>query len=641
VEAGAAERASSTAAEDLARVVAGLAAGEPRPGQAAMATAVEAAISGRRHLLVQAGTGTGKSLGYLVPAVRSGQRVVVVTATKALQDQLVRHDLPLVARHLDRPVRAALLKGRSNYLCRAALEDAVAGATGRLLSDGPAPAGLEAVAAWAATATGGDRDELPEAVPDRTWAAVSVAAGECPGASRCPHGETCFAERARDEASRADVVVVNAHLYAQHLASDGAVLPDHEVVVIDEAHAFEDVAVDGLGTAVGRTRFAAAARAVAALFTPEDDTASRLDAAGDRVDAVLAPLVGRRADVAAGDLAVALAGAAEVVAAATARVRPLPAGGDAAARRERALQVCDRLAVDLRDLAEPTDGRVAWVEAAPAPTLRVAPVDVAGELAERLFSRTTTVLTSATLTVGGSFAPLAERLGVDLAEAEALDVGSPFHYEDQALLYCAAHLPDPRSAGYEAAMLDELEALIRAAGGRTLALFTSRRAMDAAAERLVDRLPWRVLVQGRLPQPVLRQEFRADESSVLLATLGFWQGFDAPGPTCSLVTIDRLPFSRPDDPVAEARRAAATRARRNAFAAVDLPRAAILLAQGAGRLVRTSSDRGVVAVLDRRLATASYRWTLVRSLPPMARTKDPAVASARLAELAAASAAAA
>jgi ATP-dependent DNA helicase DinG len=299
---------------------------------------------------------------------------------------------------------------------------------------------------------------------------------------------------------------------------------------------------------------------------------------------------------------------------------------------------------------------VAWVEARPAPALRIAPVDVGAELAERMFASATVVLTSGTLSVDGSLAPTAWRLGLGRGAGSdggaegptgagdgdgtsrpawrGLDVGSPFDYSDQALLYCAAHLPDPRSRDYEAAMLDELESLIRAAGGRTLALFTSRRAVEAAEARLSGHLPWQVLVQGALPPPLLHRAFLDDETSVLLGTMSLWQGFDAPGPTCSLVVVDRLPFRRPEDPLAAARRDAATRQRRNAFASVDLPQAAVLLAQGAGRLVRSSHDRGVVAVLDRRLATASYRWALVRSLPPMRRTKDPAEARRVLAELA-------
>jgi ATP-dependent DNA helicase DinG len=325
--------------------------------------------------------------------------------------------------------------------------------------------------------------------------------------------------------------------------------------------------------------------------------------------------------------------------------------GEAAGRRDRLVLLAESLVSDIRLAAELSDNQVAWVDDGPVPALRVAPVDVGAELAARLYPEVTVVLTSATLVVGGTFDPVAGRLGLDrpapgegagreadseVPEWRGVDVGSPFDYPNQALLYCAAHLPDPRTAGYEDAMLDELEALVRAAGGRTLALFTSRRAMEAAEARLSERLPWEVLVQDSLPRPLLHRAFLDDETSILLATMGFWQGFDAPGPTCSLVVVDRLPFSRPDDPLSTARREAATRARRNAFTAVDLPRAAVLLAQGAGRLIRSSEDRGVVAVLDRRLATASYRWDLVRSLPPMRRTKEPEVARRVLAEIAAA-----
>jgi len=283
-----------------------------------------------------------------------------------------------------------------------------------------------------------------------------------------------------------------------------------------------------------------------------------------------------------------------------------------------------------------TSGQVVGVEGmAGAPVVRIAPVDVGDALAEHLWTEhdgetVTAVLTSATIPGG-----LGARLGLEGGSFDELDVGSPFDFEGHALLYCAAHLPDPRAAGYESAMVEELASLIDAAGGRTLALFTSRRAMNAAAEHLRGAVAHPILVQDELPRPVLQSMFLDDEHSVLLATMGFWQGFDAPGRTCSLVVIDRLPFARPDDPLAEARRGAATRNRQNAFAAVDLPAAAVLLAQGAGRLIRATTDRGVVAVLDRRLATASYRWTLVRSLPPMRRTKDPEEARRVLRDLAA------
>ena len=603
-----------------------------------MARAVADAIEAGEHLVVQAGTGTGKTHAYLVPAILSGRRTMVVTATKALQEQLAERDLPFLQEHLGTDLRFAVLKGRSNYLCRAALADAVAGADQGTLLPGARTdtALLTEIVAWTGETTSGDRSDLPRVLSNADWSRLSVGVGECPGASKCGYGDVCFAEDARHAAAEADVVVVNTHLYGVHLASGAAVLPDHDVVVIDEAHALEDIAADTLGLSLGPGRLEHLAGACRGLFTGDHPAATVLDAAAARLAVILEPLAGERVDPTAGDLAVALVSCGEAVAQASAAARQIDAAGDAAIRKERLLQLAGHLGGDIALLGEPDGGRVVWVESAPGGfAIRVAPVDVGAALAERLFDDKTVILTSATLAVGGSFDPVAERLGLDRVDTpwRGLDVGSPFDYEHQALLYCAAHLPDPRTPGYEAAMLDELEELVRAAGGRTLALFTSRRAMQAAADRLRDALPWQVLVQDELPRPILQSTFLDDETSVLLATMGFWQGFDAPGATCSLVVIDRLPFARPDDPLAEARRTAATKARRNAFEAVDLPAAAVRLAQGAGRLIRGGGDRGVVAVLDRRLATANYRWTLVKSLPPMRRTKDPAEVRAFLGAL--------
>ncbi len=632
----------------MRKVVAALpGGGEQRSGQLQMAEEVAAAIAGGHHLLVQAGTGTGKSLGYLVPALLAERPVVVATATKALQEQLVTNDLPFLRRALGTGFRWALLKGRSNYLCRAALDDAVGGSDqGVLLDDGVLDRErLGEVVAWADETATGDRADLPFSLSHPDWSRLSVSASECPGAQRCPHGDICFAEDARHRASTADVVVVNIHLYGTHLASGGVVLPEHDVVVIDEAHALEDIAAATLGITIAPGQIHALATAVRSLFTGDHRAVASLEAAAARLIRALDASAGARVDPTGGELALALLAASEAAAGASAAAREVDPGGDAASRKERLLQLAAAVVSDLRGAAELDEAHVAWVEERPGVALRVAPVDVGAELAERLFPEVTVVLTSATLQVGGSFEPVARRLGLDRAAPgddeggptpawRGIDVGSPFDYPNQALLYCAAHLPDPRSPAYEAAMLDELEGLVDAAGGRTLALFTSRRAMEAAAERL-EALPYQVLVQDALPRGLLHQSFLADVSSVLLATMSFWQGFDAPGATCSLVIVDRLPFARPDDPLAAARRQAATRARRNAFATVDLPRAAMLLAQGAGRLIRSAEDRGVVAVLDRRLATASYRWDLVRSLPPMRRTRDPAEARRALAELAA------
>jgi ATP-dependent DNA helicase DinG len=632
----------------LQRVVAALPGGELRPGQVRMARAVAEAIDDEAHLVVQAGTGTGKTLGYLVPALLSGRRSVVVTATKALQEQLVHRDLPALQAHLGVPVRAALLKGRSNYLCRSALADAVSGADqGSLLEDGGARGRLAdvlpEVVAWTGETSTGDRADLPVAVSDAAWSRLSVGVGECPGSAKCGFGDVCFAEDARAAAAEADVVVVNTHLYGLHLASNGAVLPDHEVVIVDEAHALEDIAAATLGIALGPGRFDNLARAARTLFTADHPAAAAVEAAGARLAVVLETMVGERIDPGAGDLGAVLVSCGEAVASVVQAARSLEVTGDAATRRERVVTLGSGLASDVQALPSLPEGTVAWVERAGAgqPTIRVAPVDVGERLAPALFSAPTVVLTSATLAVGGSFDVLAGRLGLDRAERawQGIDVGSPFDYEQQALLYCAAHLPDPRAAAFEPAMHEELASLVDAAGGRTLALFTSRRAMLAAAEHLrslpASAFDHQLLVQDELPRPRLQTAFLDDEHSVLLATMGFWQGFDAPGRTCSLVVIDRLPFARPDDPLAEARRAAATRNRQNAFAAVDLPAAAVLLAQGVGRLIRSTSDRGVVAVLDRRLATASYRWTLVRSLPPMRRTKDPREVRAALRHLSA------
>ncbi|MEA3019886.1 MAG: ATP-dependent helicase DinG [Actinomycetota bacterium] len=612
--------------EALAKVVRALPAGEERAGQVEMARAVEVAIRTERHLIVQAGTGTGKGNAYLIPAILSGKKVVVATATKALQEQLVTKDLPFLQKHLGVPFEFALLKGRSNYICRAALADAVGKhAQGELLDrEGIGASRLAEIVEWSVTSETGDRSDLPFTVSNGEWSSVSVAVTECPGGQRCSYGEICYAEDARAAAAEADIVVVNTHLYGIDLSTDNSILPEHDVLIIDEAHAFEDVAADTLGVSVGPGRIEHLARSCRGLFTADHSSIASLDAAAAAYTAVLEPLIGQRVDPGETYVGTVLTMCGEAAMRAAADARALDLGGEVAGRRDRLVAAAGHVASDVAVLANATEGRVVWCERAAGsqPVLRVAPVEVGTELRTRLFAERTVIMASATLQVGGRFEPVAEQLGVD--DYASLDAGSPFDYEKQSLLYCAAHLPEPRTPEFEPAMLDELHDLVGAAGGRTLALFTSRRAMEAAAARFdADAPPFQVLVQDRQPRPILQREFLGDETSVLLATMGFWQGFDAPGRTCSLVVIDKLPFARPDDPLAEARRQAATKAKRNAFAAVDLPRAAILLAQGAGRLIRSTSDRGVVAVMDRRLSTASYRWTLVNSLPPMRRTKDP------------------
>ncbi|CAN5554154.1 ATP-dependent DNA helicase [soil metagenome] len=622
------------AAEDLSEVAVALrrvtgtfASGEERPGQRAMAEAVARAIDEKRHLVVQAGTGTGKSLAYLVPAVLSGRTTVVATATKALQDQLAGKDLPFLAAHLGQRFTSAVLKGRSNYICLQRVNE-VAGDDEQLALDGlaeRAPAEeLAELARWAASTETGDRAELRKEPSPAAWRAVSMTARECPGAQRCAQGEACFTERARRAAGDADVIVVNLHLYGLHLASGAAYLPEHDIVVIDEAHQLEDTISATAGMELGAGRFRALARTVGAIVA-DDELRASVEAAGDRLAAELSDHVGQRLR---GELDPGLVDALtqgrnrlERVQSAL-RALPEDGPGETKARKIRAVKATTNLADDLDAVFEVPAGDVAWVEGPEgSPTLKVAPVDVADALAG-LWSSTTAVLTSATVPVG-----LARRLGLPAGEHDAIDVGSPFDFQADTLLYCAAHLPDPRSATFDEAMAAELERLIIAAEGRTLALFTSWRALTATVERLRSRLPWPVLAQDDLPKPALVAAFAADEHASLFATMGFWQGIDVPGPSLSLVTIDRLPFPRPDEPLLQARR---ERARADAFAVVDLPRAATLLAQGAGRLVRTATDRGVVAVLDPRLATARYRWDVINALPPMRRTKDRSEAEAFL-----------
>jgi ATP-dependent DNA helicase DinG len=664
----------------LAAVTAALpGGGEDRPGQLSMAEAVARAVDERRHLVVAAGTGTGKSLAYLVPVALSGRRVVVATATKALQDQLATKDLPLVAAGIEGSHRLsfAVLKGRSNYLCRQrALEvggavdepglagvglfdpddhdggsAAVAGAPAppRTVDLGRLGDQLRRLIAWAETSGTGDRAELPFEPHPRAWAALSVTARECPGAFRCPSGTVCFAELARERAAAADVVVVNTHLYATHVASDGAVVPEHDVVVLDEAHAVEDVMSGALGMEITGGRLRAVAQAARGLVGTDDARApDDVTDAGDRLEAVLAPRAGQRVlrSAAAGTVAGPDAELAAVLELARGRLEALAralrrAEGDAGpaaavaggggdedgARRNRALLALGHLVEDAAAMTGLGDDQVAWVETTGpggrTPALKVAPVAVGPVLAERLWPAVTAVLTSATVPPG-----LSERLGLPPEATDHLDVGSPFPYRTCALLYCAAHLPDPRRPGAAEALHEELRSLITAAGGRTLALFTSWRAMHAAADALRPVLPFRVLAQGDLPKARLLDAFASEHGACLFATMSFWQGVDVPGPTLSLVALDRLPFPRPDDPLLQARR---DRAGAGAFRLVDLPRAATLLAQGAGRLIRSSTDTGVVAVLDPRLAGAGYRRTLLEALPPMRRTKDGAEACAFLA----------
>ncbi len=614
----------------LAAVTGALPAAEERPGQRQMAQAVASSIDSGRHLVVQAGTGTGKTLGYLVPAIVAGKRVVVATATKALQDQLAAKDLPFLEAHLGIPFDWAVLKGRSNYVCMQRVREIQGADSGQLeLEEFAATTKVEInrLVAWSGTTDTGDQAGLDWAPSDRAWQAVSVGSDECPGATRCPMGSVCFAEAARTRASVADVVVVNMHLYGLHVGSGGMLLPEHDVVVMDEAHQLEDIMSDTVGVQVAGGRFTTLTAALKRIIDDPQLVGGVAEASLVVRDA-LVPFLGQRLPrpfpAPVQEMLVDVRGRVQ---------RALTALGaiesdveDAKARKMRGQQLATRLQ-DSIDLAlDNREGFVAFVSGGPDyPRLEIAPLEVGGVLNNGIWSQRTAILASATIP-----ASLGARVGLPPGGFDEIDVGSPFDYEHHAMLYCAVHMPDPRSPAYGPAVHQELTALITAAGGRTLALFTSWKAMDAAAEavRLTVDVP--ILTQRDLPKTALVKAFSDDEHACLFATAGFFQGVDIPGRTLSLVVIDRIPFPRPDDPLLSARREVLGAA---AFSQIDLPRASMLLAQATGRLIRTANDRGVVAVMDPRLGKANYRWDIVKALPPMKRTRHRAEAEAFLREI--------
>lgn len=606
--------------------------GERRDGQRRMATAVAEAIRDGGHVVVQAGTGTGKSLAYLVPTALAGKTTIVATATKALQDQLAGKDLPFLAERIPGGIDYAVLKGRSNYLCLQRLEEAAADdRLGLGLDDDKGRATLDSellgrLRVFAAETETGDRTELPD-IDDRTWRLVSVGRDECPGAGRCPVGDDCLAERARRRAAAADVIVVNLHLYAIEIMVEG-ILPEHDLVVIDEAHQLEDIVSEAAGRQISPARLQAAARAAGSVLADRDAPVGVEEAATllhERIEGLIGERLTDGLDDETGASIDVIRGRVDQLLNAL-RAVPKDAPAETAAKALRARQAVTSLLDDIDYVRWPIDHEVLWVDGPPNnPSLRSTPIAIDSLLEEKLWSKRPGVLTSATLSPATTSV-----LGLPDG-TPMIDVGSPFDYENNALLYCPTDLPDPRADGHREARLAELEALIVAAGGRTLALFTSWAAMRDAAAHLEPRLPWPVLVQGEGSKMALLESFVDDNESCLFATMSFWQGVDIPGSTCNLVVIDRLPFPRPDDPVLQARR---ERAGSAAFRTIDLPRAATMLAQGAGRLIRSATDRGVVAVLDPRLATSrSYRWELINALPPMRRTKDRAEAEALLREL--------
>ena len=621
----------ATAALDL--VTGALAGAEDREGQREMAAAVADAIDDGTHLVVQAGTGTGKTLAYLVPALLAGKRTVVATATKALQDQLANADLPLVTSALaEHGVDAdwAVLKGRSNYVCLQRLREMSEAGQGQLELDELSPVSrleIKQIAEWVATSSTGDQAELDWSPGETSWRAVSVGADECPGADRCPMGQECFAELARRRAQASDVIVVNTHLYGLHVGSGGAILPEHDVVVFDEAHVVEDIMSDTVGAQVAPGRFVGVSATIR-RFLDDPETVGWIADLATSLREALGPFTGQRLprplpDAVAevlDDAQLRLGRAGAAIAGVDTSVE------DAQQRKLRAQRAVTRALEAVEAVQDAGDETVTFVTGRPEhPRLETAPLDVGPTLRDHVWSETTAVLTSATIP-----ASLVARVGLPPDHTTELDVGSPFDYERQGLLYCPVKAPTPRSPGYRDHVATELSHLIEAAGGRTLALFTSWAAMDHAVDEVRELVDVPIITQRDLPKPALVRTFTESEETCLFATTGMFQGIDVPGATLSLVVIDKLPFPRPDDPLLSARR---EQLGPSAFADIDVPRAATLLAQACGRLIRNTTDRGVVAVLDPRLGTARYRWDIVRALPPMRRTRNRADAESFLRDL--------
>ena len=639
--------------------------GSPRDGQIEMAEAVANALSDRHHLLVQAGTGTGKSLAYLVPALVHGKKVLVATATLALQRQLVERDLPKIKAALDkelnRDISFAIYKGVGNYICLQKMNNAP--------NDPEAQAVLEVsslegdakrLRAWAQSANAtGDRDDAPD-VDRRVWSANSVSGRECMGADECPSGSKCFAALAKAKAQTADIVVTNHTLLAIEIVDSHPILPERDAIVLDEAHEFMDRTTQAVTEEITAARVARAAnmarkhlpgKASDALYKASEKFSKALGEYADDLKAD--PTKAGRLDKLPSTLEAPLRAIKEAVASVTALISADAQIIDpnSMAERARVKGALNEVSQTATKLLKPGHTHVLWFEPTYS-TLYLAPLAVSDVLRGNLLTQTPVIATSATLTVGKSFDAIAKNIGfviggknedeaeddeersekkgvMDPANLQILDVGSPFDFANQGMLYLPKDLPEPGRDGPSIEALTELGELIQAAGGRTLALFSSWRGVEAADEHLRD-----VLAELKLPIITQRRgdsvgplvdKFAKDEKSILLGTISLWQGIDVPGSACTLVVIDRIPFPRPDEPVLSARAAEADAAGGSGFMQISLPRAALLLAQGTGRLIRSLDDKGVVAILDSRIVNKRYGSILLNSMPPFWRTSDGAV----------------
>ena len=631
--------------------------GSAREGQIEMAEAVANALTNRHHLMVQAGTGTGKSLAYLIPGIVHGRKVLVATATIALQRQLVDRDLPAVVpaleKELGRDISYAIYKGVGNYICLQKMNsEDVDPDTELVMEVSSLEKDAKRLIAWAKTpGVSGDRDDAPE-VDRRVWLANSTSGRECVGADTCAFGSQCFAANAKAKAQTADIVVTNHTLLAIEIVDSHPILPERDCVILDEAHEFMDRATQAVTDELTSNRVLRAA-AMARKFMPGKLSDAFHKAANDFHESMVdygedvkgdPTALGRLEEIpqslefsirkvmeAAKGITQFLAADDEII------------DTDALAERARVKGAVTEIATTAATLLKMGDGLVLWYEPTFS-TLYLAPLSVSDVLRENLLTKTPVIATSATLTVGKGFDSMAKSIGflvneevsaelkdgeVDPANVQMLDVGSPFDFANQGVLYMPKHLPEPGRDGPSQDVLTELGELIDAAGGRTLALFSSWRGVEAAdlhLRKVLVELPIKIITQkrGDAVGPLV-DRFAKDETSVLIGTMSLWQGVDVPGNSCILVAIDRIPFPRPDEPVMSARASQADAAGGSGFMQVSLPRAALLLAQGTGRLIRSVDDRGVVAILDSRIVTKRYGSVLLNSMPPLWRTSEKGV----------------
>lgn len=640
--------------------------GSAREGQIEMAEAVANALTDRHHLMVQAGTGTGKSLAYLVPALVHGRKVLIATATLALQRQLVERDLPAVVpaleKELGRDITYAMYKGVGNYICLAKMNAEEPDPDSELLLESSfLEKDAKRLHAWAkGKDVSGDRDDAPE-VDRRVWAANSLSGRECVGADSCAWGGSCFAAKAKAKAQTADVVVTNHTLLAIEIVDSHPILPERDAVIIDEAHEFMDRTTQAVTEELTSARVLRAS-AMAKKYMPGKVSDAFLKAANDFHESMVDYGEGIRGDLSSQGRLEQIPQSLEnpirkIRESATAVAQALAADDeilqpDALAERARVKGAVQEISTIASKLLKMDQSHVLWYEPTFS-TLHLAPLSVSQVLRSNLLTQSPVIATSATLTVGKGFDAMAKSIGfivadgaeeeigsdeIDPGNLQMLDVGSPFDFANQGVLYMPKHLPEPGRDGPSLEVLTELGELIDAAGGRTLALFSSWRGVEAAdlhLRKVLAELPIKIITQkrGDAVAPLV-ERFAADETSILLGTMSLWQGVDVPGNSCILVAIDRIPFPRPDEPVMSARAAQADSTGGSGFMQISVPRAALLLAQGTGRLIRSVDDRGVVAILDSRIVTKRYGSVLLNSMPPLWRTSDAAVVRDSLRRLA-------